>query len=104
MFCHNIIKLSDQVEGELDFAKEVSKISDSVEQQLEKAAEDVRDIESLEESTDQEIREEEAGKGSKDLDVRNSLNEDGTLPVNALDLRLPVALNRKLYQPLKLKG
>ena len=62
-----------------------------MEHQLEKAVEagdveDLEDLEDLEGSTEtQEIQE---GKGSKDSDVRNSLNEDGTLPANALDLRL----------------
>ena len=56
-----------------------------MDQQLEKAAENAGDIEDLEGST--EVEEELAEKGSKDSDVRNSLNEDGTLPANALDLR-----------------
>ena len=58
-----------------------------MDQQLGKAA-GVGDIEDFEGSTEiQEIEEEGTGKGSKDSDVRNSLNEDGTLPANALDLR-----------------
>lgn len=81
--------LFDQVEGELDFAKEVSKISGSVDLQLEKAAEtpEKEYVEDLEGSADPEIQEEADEKGSKVSDVRNSLNEDGTLLANALDLR-----------------
>ena len=70
-----------------------------MDQHLEEAVEEV-DVEDLEGSTD--IEEEGAGKGSKDSDVRNSLNEDGTLPANALDLRSPaqaseMKLKLKLY-------
>ena len=72
-----------------------------MDQQLEKAAEDAGAIEDLEGST--EIEEEAAGKGSKDSDVRNSLNEDGTLPANALDLRFALHCFRKGFQKLKLE-
>ena len=76
-----------------------------MDQQLEKAAEDAGAIEDLEGST--EIEEEAAGKGSKDSDVRNSLNEDGTLPANALDLRfkpvpLPCLASGKAFKSLNL--
>ena len=72
-----------------------------MDQQLEKAAEN----EDLEGST--EIEEEAAEKGSKDSDVRNSLNEDGTLPANALDLRfkpvpLPCLASGKAFKSLNL--
>ena len=58
--------------------------------QLKKAAETPEEeyVEDLEGSTDPEIQEEADEKGSKVSDVRNSLNEDGTLLANALDLRL----------------
>ena len=72
-----------------------------MDQQLEKAAEN----EDLEGST--EVEEELAEKGSKDSDVRNSLNEDGTLPANALDLRfkpvpLPCLASGKAFKSLNL--
>ena len=84
-----------QVEGELDFTKEVSKISSSLNLQLEKAADmpEEEDVGNLEGSTDPEIQEEGVvKKGSKVSDVRNSLNEDGALLANALDLRLGAVL------------
>ena len=92
-------QLYNQVEGELDFAKEVSKISGSVDLQLEKAAEtpEEEDVGDLEGSADPEIQEEGVvEKGSKVSDVRNSLNEDGTLLANALDLRLGAVLENFL--------
>ena len=88
-------QLYHQVEGELDFAKEVSKISSSLNLQLEKAADmpEEEDVGNLEGSTDPEIQEEGVvEKGSKVSDVRNSLNEDGALLANALDLRLGAVL------------
>ena len=71
-----------------------------MDQQLEKAAGDIEDLEG---ST--EVEEELAEKGSKDSDVRNSLNEDGTLPANALDLRfkpvpLPCLASGKAFKSL----
>ena len=60
--------------------------------QLEKATQtpEEEDVGDLEGSGDLEIQEEGVvvEKGSKVSDVRNSLNEDGTLRANALDLRL----------------
>ena len=63
--------------------------------QLEKAAEtpEEEDVGDLEGSADPEIQEEGVvEKGSKVSDVRNSLNEDGALLANALDLRLGAVL------------
>ena len=71
----------------MDFVEEISKISDSVDQLLllEKAA--GRDPVQAEVAKGPEIQEERDVKRSRGSGVRNSLNEDGKLQANALDLR-----------------
>ena len=71
----------------MDFAEEISKISGSVDQLLllEKAA--GRDPVQAEVAKGPEIQEERDVNWSRGSDVRNSLNEDGKLQANALDLR-----------------
>ena len=72
----------------MDFAEEISKISGSVDQLLllEKDA-GIKDPVQAEVAKGPEIQEERDVKRSRGSDVRNSLNEDGRLQANALDLR-----------------
>ena len=65
------------------FAEEISKISGSVDQLLLLEKDPVQ----AEVAKGPEIQEERDVKRSRGSDVRNSLNEDGTLQANALDLR-----------------
>ena len=67
----------------MDFAEEISKISVSVDQLLLLEKDPVQ----AEVAKGPEIQEERDVKRSRGSDVRNSLNEDGTLQANALDLR-----------------
>ena len=67
----------------MDFAEEISKISGSVDQLLLLEKDPVQ----AEVAKGPEIQEERDVKRSRGSDVRNSLNEDGTLQANALDLR-----------------
>ena len=67
----------------MDFAEEISKISDSVDQLLLLEKDPVQ----AEVAKGPEIQEERDVKRSRGSHVRNSLNEDGTLQANALDLR-----------------
>ena len=67
----------------MDFAEEISKISGSVDQLLLLEKDPVQ----AEVAKGPEIQEERDVKRSRGSDVRNSLNEDGKLQANALDLR-----------------
>ena len=67
----------------MDFAEEISKISGSVDQLLLLEKDPVQ----AEVAKGPEIQEERDVKRSRGSGVRNSLNEDGKLQANALDLR-----------------
>ena len=84
-----------KVEGELDFANEVSKIEGETVNKIEEEENtgvfegSAKDTEKEEE---EELKASEKGEkefpgGKIDSDVRNSLNDDAILPSNALDLR-----------------
>ena len=79
-----------KVEGELDFANEVSKIEGETVNKIEE-----EEYTAVFEGSAKDTEEEEELKASEkfpggkiDSDVGNSLNDDAVLPSNALDLRL----------------
>ena len=85
-----------KVEGELDFANQVSRIQGEAVKE-EENEENTADFEGFAQVTEEEEEEElkasekgqvESPGGKLDSGVRNSLNDDALLPSNALDLRL----------------
>ena len=85
-----------KVEGELDFANQVSRIQGEAVKE-EENEENTADFEGFaqvtEEEEEEELKASEKGPvefpgGKLDSDVSNSLNDDAVLPSNALDLRL----------------
>ena len=83
-----------KVEGELDFANEVSRIEgEAVNEKENEEITDVFEGSDTEEEEEEELKASEKGRvefpgGKIDSDVSNSLNDDAVLPSNALDLRL----------------
>ena len=81
-----------KVEGELDFANEVSKIEGETVNKIEEEENTAvfeGSAKDTEEEEEEELKASEKFPGGKiDSDVRNSLNDDAVLPSNALDLRL----------------
>ena len=84
-----------KVEGELDFANEVSKIEGETVNEKEDEEKTVFEgsAKDTEEEEEEELKASEKGQvefpgGKIDSAVSNSLNDDAVLPSNALDLRL----------------
>ena len=85
-----------KVEGELDFANEVSRIEgEAVNEKEEEENTGVFEGSArvTEEEEEEELKASEKGQvespgGKIDYEVSNSLNDDAVLPSNALDLRL----------------